>query len=617
MISTPTDYASVRFILDAQNAEDLKKLLALVPGVKLKAPRKLDVIEALEGYLFGSGALDLWNRLDPLEKAAVAEAVHGPDGELNEGAFVAKHGQLPAFATKEENHWARKPTLLRLLLHPSPGGFKRIPRDLREKLLAFVPKPDRAKLNTLPAIPPQAVRERTIREWKGAEVVYRSEKVPLIERLSEQSALQDLRTVLRLVDQEKLRVSAKTFLPSNAAMAVLDELLHGHDYFPLVEKREKWHPELGGVKTFSWPLLVQASKLGRVSGEKLSLTKNGRTALDAPAAETLRSLWEGWLKNGIIDEFRRIDTIKGQQGKGARGFTPPEQRRRAITEALVQCPVGEWVETTEFSRFMRAAGFEFQVHGNPWVLYICDPQYGSLGYAGYGGWNILQERYMLCFLFEYAATLGIIDIAYEHPAGARTDYRGQWGTDDLIFLSRYDGLKYFRLTNLGAFILGTAPAYEPGDLAPGVSLTVLPNGRVNVDQGELSPDQTLLLEEFADREGPAQWSMNEAKALLAVEKGVGIAQFRAFLAAGDPQPLPEKMEGFLAGVEQRGAACVFKRKALLIECLSSEVAEIIATNFKTGKLCQRTGDRSLVVIEDKEKAFREALHSIGYGMPRV
>ena len=103
---------------------------------------------------------------------------------------------------------------------------------------------------------------------------------------------------------------------------------------------------------------------------------------------------------------------------------------------------------------MQAAGFRFEVTHDPWSLYICDPQYGSLGYDGYGGWNILKERHLLCLLFEYAAPLGMIDIAYEHPAGARGDFHGQWGTDDLTFLSRYDGLRYFRLTTLGEFILG-------------------------------------------------------------------------------------------------------------------------------------------------------------------
>jgi hypothetical protein len=266
---------------------------------------------------------------------------------------------------------------------------------------------------------------------------------------------------------------------------------------------------------------------------------------------------------------------------------------------------------------MRASGFKFEVTRDPWSLYICDPQHGSLGYAGYGGWNILQERYLLCLLFEYAAPLGIIDIAYEHPVGAREDFRGQWGTDDLIFLSRYDGLQYFRLTSLGAFILGKADHYESCKDEPAVALTVLSNRRIRIDQGDLSTDQKLLLENFAEPQSATVWMLDEARALKSVEKGARIAELRAFMADGDPQPLPEVVEGFLAAVEQRGAACVCKGTALLIECVSTEIAETIARNTQTGKLCQRTGERSLAVSVDKEKAFRDALNAIGYGMPRV
>lgn len=55
----------------------------------------------------------------------------------------------------------------------------------------------------------------------------------------------------------------------------------------------------------------------------------------------------------------------------------------------------------------------------------------------------------------------------------------------------------------------------------------------------------------------------------------------------------------------------------LIECDSSETADTIAHNALTGRLCQRTGKKGLVVPADKEKAFRSALNSIGYGMPLV
>jgi hypothetical protein len=53
-----------------------------------------------------------------------------------------------------------------------------------------------------------------------------------------------------------------------------------------------------------------------------------------------------------------------------------------------------------------------------------------------GSEGILVERYMLCLLFEYAATLGLVDVAFIPPAGARRDYHKLWGTDDLLFFSR-------------------------------------------------------------------------------------------------------------------------------------------------------------------------------------
>jgi hypothetical protein len=482
-----------------------------------------------------------------------------------------------------------------------------------------VPKPATAKLNSLEQIPETPVRQWTSHYFdeKKRARVYEQHDAPQMVRLTEQAAVQDLRVVLRSIDQQKISVSPKTLIPSKATTTLLNDLLREHDFFELTEKVNSWDPEIGPVKAFSWPLLVQAAKFAALRNDKLLLTKTGRAALESAPEKTLRELWNAWITRGIIDEFSRIDIIKGQKGKGSKSFTAAEHRRLTIKFALAECPVGRWVEIGEFSRYMRAAGFRFEVSRDSWGLYISDPQYGSLGYDGYGGWNILQERYLLCLLMEYAAPLGVVDIAYEHPAGARNDFRGQWGTDDLIFLSRLVGLRYFRPTPLGAFILGRADQYESRKQELTFSLTVLPNRQIRIDQGELSPDQTLLLENFAELRGNGLWALDEVRAIRAVEKGARIAELRSLLAAGDPQPLPELVEGFLASVEERGAACICQGTALLIECISPHIAEMIAQNSQTGKLCQRAGERCLVVRLDKEKAFRAALNSIGYGMPQV
>ena len=65
----------------------------------------------------------------------------------------------------------------------------------------------------------------------------------------------------------------------------------------------------------------------------------------------------------------------------------------------------------------------------------------------------MEGRYALCVLFEYAATLGLIDVAYTGPRGARRDYQALWGAGQLSCLSRYDGLAAVRVNELGAAIL--------------------------------------------------------------------------------------------------------------------------------------------------------------------
>src|SRR5262249_25580916 len=52
--------------------------------------------------------------------------------------------------------------------------------------------------------------------------------------------------------------------------------------------------------------------------------------------------WQKWLKTTLLDEFNRINVIKGQQAKG-RGLTAVAPRRQAVVEALQECPVQKWI----------------------------------------------------------------------------------------------------------------------------------------------------------------------------------------------------------------------------------------------------------------------------------
>lgn len=327
----------------------------------------------------------------------------------------------------------------------------------------------------------------------------------------------------------------------------------------------------------------------------------------------MRGIWREWLTSTLLDEFSRVDEIKGPKGKGRMSATAP--CRAIVGAALQHCPVDTWVNVDEWSRFMRAEGSPLEVCHDIPDLYINDPNYGSLAYGGAQTWNVLQLRYLLCVLFEYCATLGMIDVAYRSPHEARGDFSELWGTDDMTFLSRYDGLMYFRLTALGAYCLGVTSSYTPAAPATCCTLAVQANLQVRVTGGALSADDRLMLDNWAVEEGELRWRLDREKAIAAIERGHDAAQLDAFLRARDSQPLPVQVDAFLRTCSKQGKAMQVLAASLLIECVDPETADLIAAHKDTARLCMRAGERHLVVRLDQEGKFRKATRLLGYGIP--
>ncbi len=354
---------------------------------------------------------------------------------------------------------------------------------------------------------------------------------------------------MRLIDAGKVAVSDKTHRPSGSALDAIAAVLDGGDYYPRVPVESKWRDENAGpIRAFAWPLLVQAGGLAQLSGSRLQLTRTGRQSFSEPPAGTIRMLWKKWLITTLIDEFSRIECVKGQTGKGQRAMSAVAPRRNAIAGALTECPAGAWIATDDFFQFIRASAAAFIVTRNSWSLYLCDPHYGSLGSGC--GW-ILEERYLFGLLLEYAATLGLLDVALIPPAGARPDYRDLLGTDELPFFSRYDGLMYFRINPLGAYCLGMAPAYQSAPLEVKPVLRILPNLEIAAIGPELEQSDRLALDAYATRASEYVWRLDVGKLLAAIEEGRPVTEIREFLVARSGTEIPDTVARLLDDAADR------------------------------------------------------------------
>ena len=274
---------------------------------------------------------------------------------------------------------------------------------------------------------------------------------PVLVRWTAPDALSNLVSVLELAADGQVRYGASTRRPTAATVKVVEDVLVAGDFY------ESGEP----IAAFAWPLLIQVGGLARLAGTRLELSPRGRAVLARPSYEALGVLWARWLGSVSTDELARIEAIKGQRKPGT--LTSAVTRRAAVAAALAALEPGAWTGAGKLlgslrdqhpplvaTRSLRAL----------WRLYVVDSYFGSLGYAGSRTWDLVEGRYALCVLFEYAATVGLIDVAYTDPRGARDDYRALWGGDQLSCLSRYDGLAAIRVNELGAAVL-----HDPGALA--------------------------------------------------------------------------------------------------------------------------------------------------------
>ena len=586
------------------NADGVKDL---VKHTNEKVPaRKGDAAELIEGYLAGDGLRFVWERLDELQQAAVAEVVHSKSTHFPADRFAAKYGGDPKWRSKKKHGRGKIPSLLGFFFY---SGI--MPDDLKERLKAFVPEPKSIKIKTLPELP--AAYGIPFNKWnpKTKSDDKSPTTVPLIVHAAETTAQRELLSVLRRIDAGNVAVSIKTRRPSAAAVEALTQILEGGDFYPVIPVKSKWEDENAGpIRAFAWPLIVQVGGLAELSGTKLRLTKAGRSALSRPAGETLRRLWSRWLNTTIIDELSRIEIIKGQRNR--RSLTAVSSRRKAIADTLAECPPGSWISTDVFYRFMRACGNDLIVARNAWDLYLWEQQYGAFGYEGHE--PILNERYLLAFLLEYAVTLGIIDAALIPPAGARYNYGDLWGTDDLIYFSRYDGLMYLRITALGAYCLGIETEYRPAPMERKPVLRILPNLEITAIGAELERGDRIALDTYALPVSELVWQLNQSKLLTAIQEGRSIAEVREFLDARSIGTIPDTVIRFLDDTEQRAAKLQDRGLARLIECSDAALAVLIAGDSRTRKHCMPAGERHLVVPSSSEGAFKRALLKLGYSI---
>jgi hypothetical protein len=565
MAQTQENYNTLKQALEGSYRVDQLKSLAKMISKK-NPTRKVELVAHIASLVFKN--IDtIMADLDTMAINALAEAVHNWDGCYKSKQFYAKYGTVPQLYT------ARGRDEMHLLYLFFIDG--RIPRDLMGVLEKKInmPAPENLCYGKLAQTPDVTTRETA------------------------HAACMNLNTLLTMVEENKIRVSPKTGRATAATINKISASLCDGDFYD---------EPLDPMQAFVWPLLLQGGGLATIDKNFLKLTRAGTTALKKDLAQGIKTIWKKWEKTKIIDEYSRVTAVKGQKAAKGRTMTSPVRRRPVINDALTCLEPGRWITVDEVGRFMLSESYTFEMTNYDWKLYFGDPHYGLLDYCD--TWPLLQLRYLLIYLFEYGATLGLVDVSYKHPENARPEFRSCWGADDEPFLSQCDGLMQIRLNELGAYVLGISSEY--GAMEP-LAFEIHDTDIIYTGKGAPTPDHSLYLDKIAGQIEVGRWHLSLTSLLNALKQGETLKEIKGFINQISLKNPGKPLEKLFKHAEERSSEVVDKGKVTLLAC-NREIRKQILTDKKMSTLCLPAGDHHLVISPEKEEPFAKYLEALGF-----
>jgi hypothetical protein len=602
----------VEHFLNGYNSDELVGYVSLCGGSS-KLTRKMQRAEYIASCLQDPEKLRwLWEQMAPDEQRVVAVAYHN-GGHFDDMAYQAQYGNLPESLVSHNWYYTRDAHKhISLFLSRS-----QILPGLMPLLAGIVPPSERFQLTGLEEAPAAMVYD--------TEVAGKVEIVAFNHADTEEAGWHDLLVFLQLINQGLITFSSSSSrLTPKSAQTLLRHLLDG-DF-----EQSDTEPVKVDETIRVYGLTIFALHAGLVSalgGGKL--TPKGQAFLTSQDPELLLEAFETWSSQGSFEELTRIQGLRGLRSKGIH-LTDPGERREKILEALSWCPTGVWIPLEEFYRAVKIWRFNFKLEEEGLnKLYVGSRRSYDGYYSSWASpdnmWLLTNGIYINVILWEYLATLGALDLLYipaEEAQLLTTLDEDPWVFNEFYFdedesFSRYDGLCYFRINPLGAYLLGHTAEYQPP------SHLSLEQAFFQVDAERqvklLDPQRPIpmvmaQLIQVAVETAPGCYRLDQEKLLPALEQGLDIKVLIDFLHRHNQGTLPPEIDEWLQSIYQASRAFSIKSKALIIRASGKEVAEKVLADPELSRICTLLDGTTLVISASHESRFRNRLRQLGYGV---
>ncbi len=257
-------------------------------------------------------------------------------------------------------------------------------------------------------------------------------------------------------------------------------------------------------------------------------------------------------------------------------------------------PISRWVAKErlyyDYNAKIEERGYEYHQRKH----YITDKRYR----------DAVSRAYFNASVFMYAA-IGVFDIAFDRP-------------DRTIVgktcFSAYDGLRYFRLTDLGAYLFGHTDHYEIESLEKATSLSFSPDALTITVDGK-DPALTFILKPYTRQLGANRFVTDSKLFLNGIKSKTQLEQKIKMFREVTGAEFPPNWEAFFNDMTLKVNPFAPVDEQMILYKLPADnrpLIQLIARDNVIKKMVLKAEDYHILIPRSKLPVFKKRLAEFGY-----
>lgn len=486
-------------------------------------------------YANEKNIIDIWDSLSECERDFINYIVQYEGNEylITTIEYAKKH----KFGLEYDTTWGYKKSLMYDYMYSHLKFLHLLKRNIpNTKCVIFFPSG-----KDMPSFVLEALK-KVVEPLKFEYREYIQSKNDYI--ICREGRIGDFGAIARVVASERLKAKPGTFDISKAKLAKLSEIIGFEDVCDkdgkvCAPKEAKRNNDFKVAQ----PLFVLAANSGLLDIDSEGYVSPGKKSselLSLTSRELAKKLFDDYCAENKIYELHYITYITVYDGDW---WIRWHECRKPIIDLLKNCPVEKFVKFEDLDKYARIfCGNFFRRLVNCAVI-VKGYNFGYDHYGGYApDWDECESQ-IIRLILSFLSAMGMVDIAYTENIP-----RIKYSDDDYCV-----GIAGFRITKLGAWILGITDKYEAIEPERTInnegSLVVLPDYSVIISGLKCRVEHETYFSKFLTKtsvdENAAIYRIDFQSVIRAYDSNITPQKIKASLKKASGKPLPDNVERFL------------------------------------------------------------------------